>query len=590
MIRTQSQRPPASRRPIAEKPGTTLRILCVSANLDVRDIFARILRAERVIAAPDFHEAVARTSIEVPDLAFIDLDASEGAGLGVVLHFKSVHPDLPIYALVSKANLETAASAIAVGCTGMLMLPLSGDDVLSVASAIRQRIVERSERDQLKHAAARETRMAGWLSRATGLSGATDKYAAAKLFVGLLQEVTGAKSVAVYLAGDTPGDLVLGAASPSLVDPPAHGTETQLFEAFVSKGRVIAVPITSRNLSAGSAMLLDALPQPDNLLAQLAASAAAPLALVAERERSAQGGAALKDPTSSAYSFAYYVDVAGREIARARRYGRRFAIVTAVVEAPDAASMPSQTEVADRLLSTADDIDMLARVEENEFHLLLPETSGLGAHACRRRVLRVGLVDPPAVTRATLLIGGAAFPHDGQDLGKLLRVARERAEASRASVVHKLESESSSTMLELLEMLTWETANAAPAKQISAVRPLELVEPEAQALVHAVIQDALRGGPAIIVVTNHPTSCLGTAARAVIGTDDTNVTFHGVDLRAVRGCARIEALAIIAEHGAYALVARNDDGLLHGAHAADPLLADIVAERMGRAAGVRVFG
>jgi len=47
---------------------------------------------------------------------------------------------------------------------------------------------------------------------------------------------------------------------------------------------------------------------------------------------------------------------------------------------------------------------------------------------------------------------------------------------------------------------------------------------------------------------------------------------------------------VIAEHGAYALLARAEDGVLRGAHAADPLLADVLAERLGRAAGVRVFG
>lgn len=589
MIRTPSQRPPASRRPIAEKPGTSLRVLCVSADPNVRELFSRVLRGDRIIAAGDFSEAVARTSVEAPELAFIDLSVGEGAGLSVIQHFKALHPDLTVYALAAKDTLEAAGNAVAVGCSGMLMLPLSGDDILTAIGFVRQRIVERYERDQLKLAAAREARMAGWLARVNALTGATDKHAGAKLLVELFAEVSGAKSVAVYLAGDTPGELVLGAASPNLGDPPAKGNETQLFEAFVAQGRVVALPITSRNLSAGCAMLRDALPQPDNLLAQLATAAAAPLALLAERERSAQGGAALKDPTSSAYSFAYYVDVAGREIARARRYGRRFAIVTAVVEAPDPSLMPSQTQVADRLLSTADDTDMLARVDENEFHLLLPETSGLGAHACRRRIQRIGLVDRPLVTRATLLVGGAAFPHDGQDLGKLLRVARERAEASRASVVHRLDADTS-TMPELLEMLTWETANAAPAKQIFAVRPLELVEPEAQALVHTIIADALRGGPVMVVVTNHANSCLGSAARAAISSHEEHVTFHGLDLRSTRGCARIEALAVIAEHGAYALVARNDDGLLHGAHAADPMLADIVAERMGRAAGVRIFG
>jgi hypothetical protein len=71
---------------------------------------------------------------------------------------------------------------------------------------------------------------------------------------------------------------------------------------------------------------------------------------------------------------------------------------------------------------------------------------------------------------------------------------------------------------------------------------------------------------------------------------DDGAIVHAVDLHAVAGCERIEALVLIAEHGAYALLARNEDGILRGAHAADPLLADVLAERLGRAAGVRVFG
>ena len=99
-----------------------------------------------------------------------------------------------------------------------------------------------------------------WINRPAPVDAESD---AAKLLVELLAEVSGAKSVAVYLAGDTPGELVLGAASPNLADPPNRGTETQLFEAFVSRSRVIAVPIAARNLATGSAMLMDAVPQPE---------------------------------------------------------------------------------------------------------------------------------------------------------------------------------------------------------------------------------------------------------------------------------------------------------------------------------------
>ena len=52
------------------------------------------------------------------------------------------------------------------------------------------------------------------------------------------------------------------------------------------------------------------------------------VAVVAARDSSARG--AMKDPRSSAYTFAYFVDVAGREIDMARRHGRRFSIATIV--------------------------------------------------------------------------------------------------------------------------------------------------------------------------------------------------------------------------------------------------------------------
>ncbi len=40
----------------------------------------------------------------------------------------------------------------------------------------------------------------------------------------------------------------------------------------------------------------------------------------------------MKDPSSSAYTFAYFVDVAGREIDMARRHNRRFALATIGVQ------------------------------------------------------------------------------------------------------------------------------------------------------------------------------------------------------------------------------------------------------------------
>ena len=83
------------------------------------------------------------------------------------------------------------------------------------------------------------------------------------------------------------------------------------------------------------------------------------------------------------------------------------------------------------------DTDVLARVDANEFYLLLPETGGLGAHACRRRVLD-RLATAVATTDYDVGVGVAVYPHDGGDLSRLLRMARHRAEICRVSVVGTL--------------------------------------------------------------------------------------------------------------------------------------------------------
>ena len=176
------------------------------------------------------------------------------------------------------------------------------------------------------------------------------------------------------------------------------------------------------------------------LMPLLTAQATTALALIGAREQSHRG--AMKDPSSSAYTFAYFVDVAGREIDMARRHGRRFSLATIFVQHGPASLGEAEPTVlvAERVLAAVRDTDVLARVDANEFYLLLPETGGLGAHSCRRRVLD-GLTERGtdlAQHALAVAVGVATFPHDGEDLSRLLRVAKQRAEASLNSVVNQV--------------------------------------------------------------------------------------------------------------------------------------------------------
>src|SRR5262249_19551669 len=151
-------------------------------------------------------------------------------------------------------------------------------------------------------------------------------------------------------------------------------------------------------------------------------------------------------------------------------------------------------------LKATRDTDVLARIDEHEFHMLLPETDGLGAHACRRRILaRLG-AEGGAIPRGAL-VGVATFPHDGQDLSQLLRVARHRAEATKGSIVHRL-AHAHGTIGELLEALQWALGGDG-STFVTAPRLIELPTSETVALATTVVADALRGGATFLAVAHH---------------------------------------------------------------------------------------
>ncbi len=578
--------PAPSSRELAER----VTVLAIVSDPDTIALLPKVLAHERLLLATDLAQALAIAQREEPDVAFVDIAIGDGAGLAMVHHIRAVSPGTTVFALATASALEAGAHAMALGGAGLLMLPLGGDEVLSAISAVKSRHAEALRRVDLEEHATRTARAETWMVRVTELADAADRSTAARALCDVLVEASGAAGAAIYLSGgEGVTELARVTASAGLARAPSFGSEMDVL-AFARAEGLTVVPLALRKLTAGHALLEQtpggAPADADRLVRLLAAQAVSAFALLGERDRES-GGGSIKDPTSSAYSFAYYVDVAGREIDKARRHGRRFSIATVALDEPGT----PPAEVADHLLKAVRDTDVVARVDEGEFHLLLPETDGLGAHACRRRVLaRLGGGERRArYVPPGLLVGVATFPHDGQNLSQLLRVARRRAEATRSSIVHRLSGDQGDVG-DVLEAIEWEMNAAQLGADIAAPRPFELPVPEAVALATSVVGDALRGGTAFVAVAHHLDLSLGAAVRATIGPARENVTVHAIDLRSSQNGDDIEALSVVAEHGAYALIGRTRGGVVRGIHAADPLLADLLAERLGRAAGLRVFG
>ena len=596
-------RPPPSSRLRAPDPAAIafgvgpVTVLAIATDETTCALFPKVVLRDRLFMTTDVTEALALASDNPPDAAFVEIGS--GAGLAMVHHLKAIVPSVTIFALSTRDGLDTAANSVALGGTGLLIMPLGGDEILSSIESVKIRLREKAFCAELEQTTRLASRAAGWMGRLTELADCPNRSVAAGLLGAVLAEATNAEGAAIYLSSvDRPAELTRVAASPEVDDAPAFGMESDVL-AHARRARLLVVPLATRTFKVGHALLATSQNAPpsslddgaprsmrstDGLVKLLATQGATALALLAERERATS--APVKDPGSSAYSFAYYVDIAGREIDKARRYGRRFAIATVAFDPIDDASdvVMRPPEIADQLLLCARDTDVLARVDEHELHLLMPESDGLAAAACRRRILARFAEKGPR----GLLVGVATFPLDGRDLSQLLRVARRRAEASRTSIVHRLGADTTN-LVDLLETLTWE-AKAPLLEDLVAPRPITLPLADVIALATAVTADALRGGAALITVAHHAGLSLGAAVRAALTPLRPNVTFHALDVRASGG-DDVEALSIIAEHGTYALIGRirRDEGTFKGLHAADPLLADTLAERLGRAAGLRIF-
>ena len=319
----------------------------------------------------------------------------------------------------------------------------------------------RRERDAARAESAAARQEAELHRRAAALLRDPDADGFHDLLLGELLRAAGASTGALWLA-DEAGRFVLraavGSAAPDafaelLAPDPEARALLSAGRPWVVDGPGLWVPLAARGEGLALAQLSDA-PQgfPSEALEAAAALAGVgAAALLSARRFRALQRLALRDPDSSAYNLAYFTDVATKEVDKARRYGRGFSLLSFALDglphlraragAEQArAAVRATTRALGRVLRES---DVLAKVAEQEFLLLLPETDAFGAQVFLRRALAAAREAPElrAVDGAVplQLTGGAAsFPRDGEDLDFLTEACRARLEQRRASLHRRL--------------------------------------------------------------------------------------------------------------------------------------------------------
>jgi DNA-binding NarL/FixJ family response regulator len=532
----------------------------------------------------DLAEGLTRVSAQAPDLAFVDVTLGGNAGLAVVHHIRALSPNTTVYAVTRGDRLELGLQAVALGSHGTLVLPLSGDDVLTAVGDVRRRRAEFRQRERALDSRSQDSAAATLCADLGELADAVSRRAAAERLASIFKLRLSARRVLVYLvASEASRPLMRVAVEGERSDEPAFCDELELLR-YASAQRLEVIRLALRREQLGI-VLVDVPGDQGALLATAAAAGTLAVALVGAREQSSRG--AMKDPESSAYTFAYFVDVAGREIDIARRHGRRFALATIVVQSRsrETSSREPTVDAAERVLEAVRDTDVLARVDANEFYLLLPETGGLGAQACRRRVLE----QLSAFSPFEVAMGLSSFPHDGADLSRLLRVAKHRADACARSVVEVFGLQHV-PFVELLDALLGTVAvqSVGVGVDLESPRYIELPAMDAVGVALAAVREAARGGEVRVVATQHAGISIGGAVRAEVAREIEGVRLDVVEVSALVGAENVDLLVIVAQQGCYVLVGRSEGGLVRAVHAADPLLADTLLRRLSEATQTRL--
>lgn len=253
--------------------------------------------------------------------------------------------------------------------------------------------------------------------------------------------------------------------------------------------------------------------------------------------------AGLEDPETGASTFTHLADLARREIHRAARHGRRFALLRLSLDGLEAVRQAIGVDRTAQLLRSATtsmaqsvrEYDVLSRGTDREFYLLLPETGLVGAVACRRRIHRaLSRVALPIVPRGIALgarIAIAIYPHDGTDLVGLLRSAGRRAELSTRGVADVLELEGRPFWDNVERLLgTEDDSCLLPSGEVALHPSLErthdtlfggrhavLPEPALETVVRSFVTEAIaREAHGVLYLAGHDAlaSSIGSAIRA----------------------------------------------------------------------------
>jgi CheY-like chemotaxis protein len=554
---------------------TPLRVLVLVQDEGVRRTIEHVVNDEGDlhVAARSIEEAVQLSTEERMDVAFVELRVEGGAAIALCHHLPSIYPGVRVQALLHPKELDRGPEALALGASGILVVPSTGEAVARVLSDAKAEWVRRREITSLEAKLARERKRLDTYDRLVRFARGAAPSDAVRAIVDGVSQLSAAHGVALYATfGDDDSERVLLASVGTANDLPSSCAPADLSRLVRARAARV-VPLNSAAGAIGMLVLDRAPSAVEPEIAQLADLAGAMLSIVDRQDPI--------DESVRVFPPKHFRTVADRLLTLAQRHDRRCSVLAITIPGDKSNRREEATrEITDIVRTT----DALCGLEDGDLLLFLPETNGLGAQACRRRILARLQGDrrarpkgagsgrssqDPRSKGAPVAVGVATFPHDGSTLRKLVKSARARAGDDGRSPVHALALDGLPLNEIVDALLSRPMVDAGPRSSY----PLDVACTALFALAGRACKEAQRGGDSLVTTTLQPGLGLAAAARQV-GTP------HVHDVRSEPGCDNIEAIVIEAEHNTWVCCGRIVKDRFQGVHAADPLLADIIARRL----------
>lgn len=611
----------------------TGRILVVDDEKFFQELFRDVLGAagHATRAAGGAEEALALLAAEQFDLLLTDVVMPGQDGIQLVREARKRDPELEAVAVTGHEDVRLAVEAMKAGCADFLTKPVERQELLRVAERVLGQVKLKREHAQLLGENVEFARAQALYRQGLQLLSTLDGERIIDLALSVLARVTDAQGTALWVV-DEKGQLLLRgyrglvdrAALPPRVDPkhPAWAgplaAGSPFAAPFAPPEDAFLVPLRADDEVVGLALLLDRARGRfgrDEHAAALAVADFAAIAVKNARRFQALERVGLRDRDTGAYNLAYFVDYAGKEFYKARRYARSFSLAVVSIDNVDqmrkeAGREPFRRVVRDIVAAVSRavrDADILAKVSDGEYYVLLPETDYFGALMFLRRaadeVRRERSVQELEEKAPVLLsIGAASFPKDGEDFDELLHWARARVVEQRGSLLRRLHLADLDPVAfwELADLLLAEparipesspSARLGPDPELFAAAQREAAreiarDPRARGLLYV----GLPGGLATAVLREHlppgeagaragdqsvHVYLLGPRGGAAPGAPHPLVTEVPVD-----GDARLKDhafLLFLSEHSAYGLLGGPDGRLFH---TSDVPLVDALVSRL----------